>query len=184
MFNVSLWRRPYARNVRLYFPYRQYTNLSIFCFVKLYNPHHREFVLLFLSPSKYCLVFGTWSKPFFFAKGKLFVVTDKVIETKYCIWTLVDCFSRHLNHWQRSDVRLEVYTWVKWMYFWLQLFAVTDKVTETKYFYLTTRYIVSKTTDWTFKPLTLTKGICAFWSVHFKYLSLKLFVVTDKVIGS
>ena len=48
------------------------------------------------------------------------------------------------------------------MYFWLQLFAVTDKVTETKYFYLTTRYIVSKTTDWTFKPLTLTKGICAF----------------------
>ena len=26
----SLWRRAYARNVRLYYPYRQYTNLFIF----------------------------------------------------------------------------------------------------------------------------------------------------------
>ena len=30
---VSLWRRAYARNVRLYYPYRQYTNLFIFRFV-------------------------------------------------------------------------------------------------------------------------------------------------------
>ena len=31
--HVSLWRRAYARNVRLHFPYRQYTNLFIFRFV-------------------------------------------------------------------------------------------------------------------------------------------------------
>ena len=29
-FKVSLWRRANARNVRLYYPYRQYTNLSTF----------------------------------------------------------------------------------------------------------------------------------------------------------
>ena len=32
---VSLWRRGNARNVRLYCPYRQYTNLFIFRFVSL-----------------------------------------------------------------------------------------------------------------------------------------------------
>ena len=32
---VSLWRRAYARNVRLYYPYRQYTALFIFWFVSL-----------------------------------------------------------------------------------------------------------------------------------------------------
>ena len=29
LFSVSLWRRAYARNVRLYYPYRQYTNIYI-----------------------------------------------------------------------------------------------------------------------------------------------------------
>ena len=33
LFSVSLWRRANARNVRLYYPYRQYTNLFIFRFV-------------------------------------------------------------------------------------------------------------------------------------------------------
>ena len=32
---VSFWRRANARNVRLYYPYRQYTNLFIFQFVSL-----------------------------------------------------------------------------------------------------------------------------------------------------
>ena len=32
---VSLWRRANARNVRLYYPYWQYTNLFIFRFVSL-----------------------------------------------------------------------------------------------------------------------------------------------------
>ena len=30
---ASLWQRAYARNVRLYYPYRRYTNLIIFRFV-------------------------------------------------------------------------------------------------------------------------------------------------------
>ena len=34
-FPPSLWRRAYARNVRLYYPYCQYTNLFIFRFVSL-----------------------------------------------------------------------------------------------------------------------------------------------------
>ena len=33
--HVSLWRRAYARNVRLYYPYWQYINLFIFRFVQL-----------------------------------------------------------------------------------------------------------------------------------------------------
>ena len=35
LFSVSLWRRAFARNVRLYYPYRQYTNLFIFRCVSL-----------------------------------------------------------------------------------------------------------------------------------------------------
>ena len=36
LFSVSLWRRTNARNVRLYYPYRQYINLFIFRFVSLH----------------------------------------------------------------------------------------------------------------------------------------------------
>ena len=35
LFSVSLWRRINARYARLYYPYRQYTNLFIFRFVSL-----------------------------------------------------------------------------------------------------------------------------------------------------
>ena len=35
LFSVSLWRRANARNVRLYYPYWQYTDLFIFRFVSL-----------------------------------------------------------------------------------------------------------------------------------------------------
>ena len=35
LFSVSLWRRANVRNVRLYYPYRRYTNLFIFRFVSL-----------------------------------------------------------------------------------------------------------------------------------------------------
>ena len=35
--DVSLWRRANARNVRLYYPYRQYTNLFMFWFGKWSN---------------------------------------------------------------------------------------------------------------------------------------------------
>ena len=35
LFSVSFWRRANARNVRLYYPYQQYTNLFIFRFVSL-----------------------------------------------------------------------------------------------------------------------------------------------------
>ena len=34
-YHISLWRRANARNVRLYYPYWQYTNLFIFPFVSL-----------------------------------------------------------------------------------------------------------------------------------------------------
>ena len=37
LFSVSLWRRANARNVRLYYPYRQYTNLFIFQFIKFWT---------------------------------------------------------------------------------------------------------------------------------------------------
>ena len=35
LFSVSLWRKANARNVRPYYPYRQYTDLFIFRFVSL-----------------------------------------------------------------------------------------------------------------------------------------------------
>ena len=44
LFSVSLWRRANARNVRLYYPYWQYTDLFIFRFIRSssYRNHHFE----------------------------------------------------------------------------------------------------------------------------------------------
>ena len=44
--NISLWRRANARNVRLYYPYRQYTNLFIFRFVSQYSAYAEHYVYL------------------------------------------------------------------------------------------------------------------------------------------
>ena len=67
--HVSLWRRAYARNVRLYYPYRKYTNLFIFRFqshasitqkatkhVKVYN---RSFAITSRDPTPSWLISKT-----------------------------------------------------------------------------------------------------------------------------
>ena len=45
---VSLFRRANARNVRLYYPYRQYTNLFLFRFV-LFKILHENEKIIFVS---------------------------------------------------------------------------------------------------------------------------------------
>ena len=52
-----LWRRANARNLRLYYPYRQYTNLFIFQFVSLHSTlrlffNHQKTLTIILSSQK------------------------------------------------------------------------------------------------------------------------------------
>ena len=53
--DVSRWWRAYARNVKLYYPYRQYTNLFIFRFVSvailhlILNAESQENTLCFVA---------------------------------------------------------------------------------------------------------------------------------------
>ena len=69
LFSVSLWQRANARNVRLYYPYWQYTDLFIFRFVSslclrstlrlfclyIYNIRNIAYRLIFLDIC-YCLI--------------------------------------------------------------------------------------------------------------------------------
>ena len=78
MPNVSLWRRAYARNVRLYYSYRQYTNLFLkapctrpsFPWQVLFARVHSISWQVF--PSQEALVMPA------FEQGKLFVCTENL----------------------------------------------------------------------------------------------------------
>ena len=57
---VSLWRMANARNVRLYYPYRQYTDLFIFRFLSLLcmpTQQHTTFICIWYWPHAYIYIY-------------------------------------------------------------------------------------------------------------------------------
>ena len=91
-FYVSLWRRSYARNVRLYFLYRQYTNLFIFRFE---SQHCLRSTLHFMFLSDEGPTFKTLDFAFYIGSTPTFLYFDLYLNTAYA--THYVCFTIRMN---------------------------------------------------------------------------------------
>ena len=69
LFSVSLWRRANARNVRLYYPYWQYTDLFDLHLYSAYAAHYIYFNILFWLSDIYQILF--WLSIFIQQSGAL-----------------------------------------------------------------------------------------------------------------
>ena len=87
--NGSLWRRANARNVRLRFPYREYTNLFIFRFV---SQHCLRRTLHFMFLSDEGPTFKTLDFTFYIGSTPTFLYFDLYFNTAYAAHYIL-CFS-------------------------------------------------------------------------------------------
>ena len=97
LFSVSLWRRANARNVRLYYPYRQYTDLFIFRFIF-------RFVSLLCLRSTLRLFSVTWLSLLW--RNSL-EKTKPLLPALPLVTRKISLFSErhaHLCNWQRSQI--------------------------------------------------------------------------------